>query len=69
MLAAKLIAPAIDQTFTEGYDWIVETIKTSTYSDIASELEISKAIQYLKQKDFIQVRSFWFQSYLTNMGS
>lgn len=55
MLSAKLIAPEICDSFTEGYDWIVESIKSSEHSDISSELEISKALQYLKEKDFAQV--------------
>ncbi|KAJ3080764.1 Intraflagellar transport protein 88, partial [Quaeritorhiza haematococci] len=52
LLAAKLLAPAIDNTFSAGYDWIVETIKSSPHSEIASELEIAKSIEYLKTKEF-----------------
>ena len=55
MLAAKLIAPVIDSNLSDGYDWIVETVKSSAHPDIASELEISKAIQFLKKKEFAQV--------------
>ena len=53
-LAAKLIAPAIEETFTIGYDWVIESLKTSTNADMASELEIAKSIQYLKAKDSSQ---------------
>ena len=59
MLAAKLIAPAVDggQTdasgaVSQGYDWVVEMLKTSAHPEIASELEIAKAISYLKSKEF-----------------
>ncbi|KAI8806826.1 hypothetical protein BJ742DRAFT_898538 [Cladochytrium replicatum] len=52
LLAAKLIAPNIGTSFSNGYDWIVETIKASPHADIASELEIAKAIQFLKTRDF-----------------
>ncbi|TPX58753.1 hypothetical protein SpCBS45565_g07909 [Spizellomyces sp. 'palustris'] len=52
VLAAKLVAPSIENTFSTGYDWIVDTIKNSPHSAIASEIEIAKAIQYLKAKDF-----------------
>ncbi|KAI9209698.1 uncharacterized protein BJ171DRAFT_484804 [Polychytrium aggregatum] len=52
VLAAKLIAPNIEMTFSMGYDWIVETIKNSPHAEIASELEIAKAIQFLKTKEF-----------------
>jgi hypothetical protein len=36
----------------------VETIKSSEHTDISSELEISKALQFLKKKDFAQVMRF-----------
>jgi intraflagellar transport protein 88 len=54
ILSAKLIAPSIEQTFAEGYDWVVETLKSSSNSEMASELEIQKSIQYLKSRDFNQ---------------
>ncbi|XP_033740062.1 intraflagellar transport protein 88 homolog isoform X5 [Pecten maximus] len=50
--AAKIIAPAIETSFASGYDWCVEQVKTSQYVDLAHDLEIDKAIMYLKQKDF-----------------
>ena len=53
-MAAKLIAPAVESTFSEGYDWVVDTIKATSHADIASELEISKSIEYLKKKEFSQ---------------
>eukprot|EP01135_Chromosphaera_perkinsii_P000153 Nk52_evm49s32 gene=Nk52_evmTU49s32 len=52
--AAKLIAPAIEKDFAAGFDWCVEQVKTSLYTELASELEITKAITYLKLKDFKQ---------------
>lgn len=33
-----------------GYDWCVATIKKSEYARLASELEINKAVMFLKQK-------------------
>ncbi|KAI8920728.1 intraflagellar transport protein 88 [Entophlyctis helioformis] len=53
-LSAKLIAPNIDTLFTVGYDWIIESLKSSSNPDMASELEIAKSIQFLKTKDFAQ---------------
>jgi intraflagellar transport protein 88 len=52
ILAAKLIAPSIDDDFNAGYDWMIDTLKSSTNSHMASELEIAKSVQYLKRKDF-----------------
>ncbi|KYO44884.1 intraflagellar transport protein 88 homolog isoform X2 [Alligator mississippiensis] len=54
MTAAKLIAPAIETSFAVGYDWCVEVVKASHYVELANDLEINKAITYLRQKDFNQ---------------
>ncbi|KAJ8314795.1 hypothetical protein KUTeg_006945 [Tegillarca granosa] len=52
--AAKIISPAIESTFSSGYDWCIEQVKNSQYIDLAHDLEIDKAIMFLKQKDFNQ---------------
>uniref|UniRef100_A0AAY4DRZ6 Intraflagellar transport protein 88 homolog n=1 Tax=Denticeps clupeoides TaxID=299321 RepID=A0AAY4DRZ6_9TELE len=54
MTAAKLIAPAIESTFAAGFDWCVDMVKGSLYVELANDLEINKAITYLRQKDFNQ---------------
>ncbi|KAM5278869.1 intraflagellar transport protein 88 homolog isoform 7-T7 [Hipposideros larvatus] len=54
MTAAKLIAPVIESSFAVGYDWCVEIVKASQYVELANDLEINKAITYLRQKDFNQ---------------
>nr|XP_057939069.1 intraflagellar transport protein 88 homolog isoform X4 [Doryrhamphus excisus] len=54
MTAAKLIAPAIEASFAAGFDWCVDMVKSSQYIDLANDLEINKAITYLRQKDFNQ---------------
>lgn len=63
ILAAKLVAPNVEAppVLTEagapstGYDWVVDTIKNSPHADIAFELEIAKAVQFLKAKEFAKV--------------
>ena len=45
---AKLIAPIIENTVEEGYEWIIESLKNSNYQDIQSEMEMSKALVYVK---------------------
>uniref|UniRef100_A0A8C5M063 Intraflagellar transport protein 88 homolog n=1 Tax=Leptobrachium leishanense TaxID=445787 RepID=A0A8C5M063_9ANUR len=52
MTAAKLIAPAIETSFAVGYDWCVEVVKASPYVELANDLEINKAITFLRQKNF-----------------
>ncbi|CAL8240475.1 unnamed protein product [Merluccius merluccius] len=54
MTSAKLIAPAIESSFAAGFDWCVDIVKTSQYVELANDLEINKAITYLRQKDFKQ---------------
>ncbi|CAM9133796.1 unnamed protein product [Discosporangium mesarthrocarpum] len=52
LTAAKLIAPVLDKKDWEaGYDWVVETMKLD-HEHLASQMEIEKALQYLKNKDF-----------------
>ena len=52
MLAAKLMAPVAESTVHNGYEWIVQLIKEGPYADLAPEIEIAKAIGYLKTKAF-----------------
>uniref|UniRef100_A0A8B9H7S7 Intraflagellar transport protein 88 homolog n=1 Tax=Astyanax mexicanus TaxID=7994 RepID=A0A8B9H7S7_ASTMX len=54
MTSAKLIAPAIETSFAAGFDWCVDMVKSSQYVELANDLEINKAITYLRQKDFNQ---------------
>lgn len=49
LTAAKLIAPYVEDSFSEGYDWCVSAIKSSEYAPLASDLEINKAVMFLKQ--------------------
>ena len=57
LTAAKLIAPVIEVTFAVGFDWCIEQVKESQYSELSSELEITKGLTFLKQKDIPKVRS------------
>ncbi|RDD37238.1 Intraflagellar transport protein 88-like protein [Trichoplax sp. H2] len=51
MYAAKLIAPVIEPTFAAGFDWCIGCVKSSPYVELANDLEITKAVTYLKMKD------------------
>ena len=63
MMAAKIIAPAIDANYTDGYDWCIEQVKSSKYLELAHSLDIDKAIGFLKQKDFQQVTHVIYKRY------
>ena len=52
LTAAKLISPVIEETFSSGYNWCVDTIKMSSHSQLANDLEINKAVMFLRQKNF-----------------
>ena len=53
LTAAKLISPMIEDSFSAGYNWCVDTIKMSAqHSQLANDLEINKAVMFLRQKDF-----------------
>ncbi|XP_037542593.1 intraflagellar transport protein 88 homolog, partial [Nematolebias whitei] len=54
MTAAKLIAPVIETSFAIGFDWCVDMVKSSQYVELANDLEINKAITYLRQRNFNQ---------------
>jgi intraflagellar transport protein 88 len=42
----------IEDSFSAGYNWCVDAIKMSQHSQLANDLEINKAVMYLKQKEF-----------------
>lgn len=54
LMAANLISTVIEENFNDGYTWCVEMIKSSHFAVLANELELNKAIMYLKQHDIHQ---------------
>uniref|UniRef100_A0AAR5P8U6 No mechanoreceptor potential B n=2 Tax=Dendroctonus ponderosae TaxID=77166 RepID=A0AAR5P8U6_DENPD len=57
LTAAKLIAPFVEDSLKEGYDWCVSAIKSSEYAQLAADLEINKAIMFLKQNQLAEAIS------------
>ena len=49
--SAKLIAPVIEDDIIQGYEWIIEALKQSYFPEVEAEVEICKAMAYLKKKD------------------
>ena len=50
--AAKLITPIIEGgDLVEGYEWVLEALKTSYFPEVESEIEILMAMAYLKKKN------------------
>lgn len=54
LLTVNLISSVIENNFNEGYSYCVETIKYSGFSKLATELEINKALIFLKLDDVNQ---------------
>lgn len=54
LMSANLISNIIEENFNDGFNWCVEMIKGSNYALLANELELNKAIMYLKQHDVHQ---------------
>ena len=38
----------VEDSFSTGYNWCVDTIKMSQHSQLANDLEINKAVMYLR---------------------
>jgi len=54
-MTAKLFASAVSSNTTSAYEWILEAVEDSAIAEMTSELEIAKAIQHLKAKEFLKV--------------
>jgi intraflagellar transport protein 88 len=54
--AAKIVGNNSDGDFVSGYEWCIEQVRNSSYLELASGLEIQKAIAYLRENNFPKVR-------------
>lgn len=50
--AALLIAPTVGLDFSSGFDWLIDTLVHNGCADVANELEISKAMSFMRQRNF-----------------
>lgn len=51
LMSANLISGVIEESFDEGYAWCVDAIKSSQHQSLASELDLNRALMFLKQDD------------------
>eukprot|EP01105_Mastigella_eilhardi_P028360 TRINITY_DN927_c2_g1_i2.p1 TRINITY_DN927_c2_g1~~TRINITY_DN927_c2_g1_i2.p1 ORF type:complete len:615 (-),score=207.57 TRINITY_DN927_c2_g1_i2:78-1922(-) len=49
---AQLIAPAIEKDYAVGYDWVVNELSNRNCIDLANQLEVAKALSFMKKKNF-----------------
>lgn len=54
LMTANLISAVIEESFDDGYNWCVDAIKNSKHQSLASELDLNRAIMFLKQDDPLQ---------------
>ena len=45
------MAPIIEEDIISGYDYVIEALKAANLPEIESEMEIAKAIHYIKNKE------------------
>ncbi|BBN04340.1 intraflagellar transport protein 88 [Marchantia polymorpha subsp. ruderalis] len=57
LTAARLVAPVLGSTFVEGYDCLIGMLKDQHYVALANEMEMNKALQFLRRQDFVQAIS------------
>lgn len=56
LTAARLVTPQLDKRdWAAGYQWAIDALKPD-HEGIASELEIDKALNHLKRRDFEKVK-------------
>ncbi|XP_011188137.2 intraflagellar transport protein 88 homolog isoform X2 [Zeugodacus cucurbitae] len=53
-IIVDLISPIIEENYNDGYNWCIEVIKTSSLAWLANELELNKALVYLRQNEVSQ---------------
>ena len=49
--SAKLVAPFIERDIFEGYNYVIQSLKAASLPEVESEMEIAKAIHFIKNKD------------------
>lgn len=52
VISVKLIAPVIETSLVAGLDWCLDILKATQHADTAHDLEITKAVVYLGQRNF-----------------
>jgi intraflagellar transport protein 88 len=62
MIAARLIATVVEPSLDSGFDWVLDTVKSSQIPELTIDLELAKALQFLNLKDFKQVNHYFLPS-------
>jgi intraflagellar transport protein 88 len=49
--SARLVAPTIELDIIQGYNYVIEALKAANLPEVESEMEIAKAINFIKSKE------------------
>jgi intraflagellar transport protein 88 len=53
-VGAKLVAPVVDMDIVAGFNWVVETLRVQSHFELATEMEIAKALYFMRSRQFEQ---------------
>jgi len=53
-ISAKLVAPVVDMDIVAGFHWVVETLRAQSHFELATEMEIAKALYFMRSRQFEQ---------------
>lgn len=56
-VVSRILAPEIEESVEDGFNWLIQTIKDSPCYELVAEIELAKAIFYLKEFDMDRVIS------------
>jgi len=51
-VAAKLLAPVVDIDIVSGFNWVGEVLRSQSQLSLATEMEISKALFFMRSRQF-----------------
>merc|ERR1719230_1630791 len=53
-IAAKLVAPVVDADIVSGFNWVVDSLRVQSHFELATEMEIAKALFFMRSRQFEQ---------------
>jgi len=51
-IAAKLLAPVVEKDVVTGFDWVADVLRTSSQSALATEMQVSKVLFFMRSREF-----------------
>jgi intraflagellar transport protein 88 len=54
IMAGQLVAPVIEKDVPTGFDWVVDTLRSSNCNDLANDMEIAKALNCIYSSRWVR---------------